>query len=495
MKDSDLTTLETLLSANIEWLITNPSGVPFPLRSGEIEIEKASGKVLFSFPAKNGFQTWRITGIEFDRPKIVLDLSRNFGNENHRFELIPRASAEEFSGAVEIARLKRVNNIARLLPAEFPGVKVIRAELNRENGRFAQILIENNDRTYSTVIADVSDTLSPEILLASAIFTKLRSGKNRKYAVSDVRILCEKRVANKLERLHACLNESWKRNIRLYKLSECDSGSEISAVSDLSISDLWRSKPRKLHALKQRQLSKTAAEIKKLSPGEIDHIYSKNGETLRYLGLPFLRSRNISGNEKIWFGVERARQTLDEGSIEDLYDLFEQLKKYRKHDPPNPQHLFYQMAPEAWLESLLRQNIKLLDANLILSPIYNQFRTSQDKIDLLALRKDGRLVIIELKVSADREMIFQAVDYWRKIELQRRSGVFNKAGLFGEAVISDKPAIVYLVAPTLGYHPDFDFLSKTLSTEIEIYRFDLAENWRKEIKVLRRSRVNHFARE
>ena len=94
------------------------------------------------------------------------------------------------------------------------------------------------------------------------------------------------------------------------------------------------------------------------------------------------------------------------------------------------------LASEAWLESILRRNIKLLDANLILSPIYNQFRSSNDKIDLLAIRKDGRLVIIEIKTSPDRDMIFQAADYWRKIELQRRRGVLAEARLFGSQAIA-----------------------------------------------------------
>jgi hypothetical protein len=138
----------------------------------------------------------------------------------------------------------------------------------------------------------------------------------------------------------------------------------------------------------------------------------------------------------------------------------------------------------------LRQNIKLLDANLILSPIYNQFRASKDKIDLLALRRDGRLVIIELKVSSDREMIFQAADYWRKIELQRRKGNLQKAKVFGDLEIADAPTLVYLVAPTLSFHYDFEFLSKTISQEIDIYRFDLNENWREDLKVLRRGKLN-----
>ena len=143
--------------------------------------------------------------------------------------------------------------------------------------------------------------------------------------------------------------------------------------------------------------------------------------------------------------------------------MLENLGNFRRFDSPNKRHLFYTSAPEAWLESMLRRNIKLLDANLILSPVYHQFRAERDKIDLLALRKDGRLIIIELKVAPDREMIFQAADYWRKIELQRRKGNLEKAKIFGDLKISDKPAICYLVAPTLAFHPDFNFLSQTIS--------------------------------
>ena len=190
--------------------------------------------------------------------------------------------------------------------------------------------------------------------------------------------------------------------------------------------------------------------------------------------------------EKVWFGVEKDKRILSVNTQSDFFELLENLEVFRRFNSPNMRHSFYNSAPEAWLESLLRRNIKLLDANLILSPVYHQFRAERDKIDLLALRKDGRLIIIELKVAPDREMIFQAADYWRKIELQRRKGNLNKAKIFGDSLIADKPAICYLVAPTLSFHPDFKFLSRTISNEIEIHRFNLAENWRENLKVLNR---------
>src|SRR6185436_8212700 len=160
------------------------------------------------------------------------------------------------------------------------------------------------------------------------------------------------------------------------------------------------------------------------------------------------------------------------------------LEKYRLPLSENSRHDFYRIAPEAWLESILRRDIRQLDANLILSPIYNQFRASNDKIDLLALRRDGRLVVIELKTQPDREMVFQAADYWRKIELQRRHGILEAANLFDGRQIIDKPALVYLAAPAWSFHRDFDYFARCLAPEIELWRFELHESWRSKIKVL-----------
>jgi hypothetical protein len=177
---------------------------------------------------------------------------------------------------------------------------------------------------------------------------------------------------------------------------------------------------------------------------------------------------------------------MNEENRRELDELVEELRRYRQAATENPRHLYYRTAPEGWLGSILRRDIRQLDANLILSPIYNQFRASADRIDLLALRRDGRLVIIELKAKPDREMVFQAADYWRMIELQRRHGRLAAADLFEGREIIDKPALVYLVAPALSFHRDYERFAKMLSPEIELWRFDLHENWREKIKVLAR---------
>ena len=111
-------------------------------------------------------------------------------------------------------------------------------------------------------------------------------------------------------------------------------------------------------------------------------------------------------------------------------------------------------------------------------------------VDMLALRRDGRLVVIELKVSEDASLVLQGADYWRRIEAYCRSGHVARARLFDDAPIADEAPLVYLVAPLLRFHRAFDTLARMILPDIEIYRFDINEDWRAGVRVARRARAN-----
>ncbi len=80
----------------------------------------------------------------------------------------------------------------------------------------------------------------------------------------------------------------------------------------------------------------------------------------------------------------------------------------------------------------------------------------------------------------------QGADYWRRINSHHRAGHIRRARLFADAFISDTPPLVYLVAPLLRFHRSFHTLARCLSPQIEIYRFDLNEDWRTGVRVARR---------
>ena len=96
-------------------------------------------------------------------------------------------------------------------------------------------------------------------------------------------------------------------------------------------------------------------------------------------------------------------------------------------------------------------------------------------------------MVIELKTHPDRTSVFQAADYWRKIELQRRRGDLEAADLFEGRKILDKPTLVYLVCPAWSFHEDMDRFAKCIVPDVELWRFELHEDWRREIKVVSRT--------
>lgn len=477
--------LREILAAHHEWLLVRETGRTFPLNSPEIEITAAGDKTLVGFIGDDGFHDWRLHSFEFDGNELSLDLSREFG-KRESVRLVPRIAASTLTAEVELARLENANEIANLIKANFSGIKLGRVALNTDGGRLAHILFDDADKTPLAAIYDVTGKLTVEVVLSSAILWLEKLGSRKKKPVLDIWIVCEKRYAKNLQKLHTLLTERWKAKITIFEIKRKTEPAMLAELPKRKVRDLWREKSRRPNAPEPREPGGIAQRIIDISPEEIDVVYSRQGETLRFMGLPFARVRTMMGIEKAWFGVGRDRRILTNETWDDLVEIVEQLKLYRTAETLNNRHEYYRTAPEAWLESILRRNITLLDANLILSPIYHQFRSSNDKIDLLALRKDGRLVIIELKTQPDRSSVFQAADYWRKIELQRRRGLLDEADLFDGRPIANQPAIIYLAAPAWSFHRDFEFFAKTISPEIELWRFELHENWREKVRVVAR---------
>ena len=482
----DVDDIRACLDGHHEWLLVREFGKTFPLDRTEIEVVSDGDKTLFGFLDDNGFHSWRLNEATLSEDEISLDVAGAFGRKRETIRLVPRVAAAEIAAEIEIARLKMANEIAAMIEPSFPGTKLGRVALNVETGRLAQIQFETIDQIPMAAIADVTGKLTSEVLMTAAMLWLEKLGARKKKPVLEIWIICEKRSSRNAQKLHALLTEKWKAKITIITIDRKLDPPRLIELPKRKIRDLWREKATKLVIPANPMPSETADKIIGLAPEKIDFIYSKQGETMRFMGLPFARVRSILGQEKAWFGVGKNRSILAAESAEHLANLVAELELNRSPSATNKRHEFYRTAPEAWLESILRRNIKLLDGNVILSPIYNQFRSSNDKIDLLALRRDGRLVIIELKTQPDREMVFQAADYWRKIELQRRRGLLAEANLFDGMEILDKPALVYLAAPAWSFHRDFEFFAAAVSPEIELWRFELHEHWRDAVRVVGR---------
>ena len=480
--------LHEIIESHHEWLLVRETGRSFALTSGEIGIDKNGSGVSFRFLDDDGFHTRTLSGFSLDGSELLINITGLAGERTETMRLVPRTTAADLAVEVELARLERANEIAGIIAHRVSGSKMSRVALNAENGRLAQIEFETPEKVPTAAMADITASLTDESLFTAAMIWLEKLGLRKKRPVLDIWIVCEKRQAKNAQKIHALLTDKWKAKITVFEIIRKEDPLLLKELPKRRVRELWREKARKLALPADAVISEIGSAVTALAPEEIDTVYSRNGETLRCLGLPFARVRVTAGREKAWFGIGRERRPLTDATWGDLTALVGQLTENRSPAGANRRHEYYRSSPEAWLESILRRNISMLDANLILSPIYNQFRSSNDKIDLLALRRDGRLVIIELKTQPDREMVFQAADYWRKIELQRRRGILAAADLFDGREIIDKPALVYLAAPAWSFHRDFEFFARTLAPEIELWRFELHEDWRETVKVLARRR-------
>jgi hypothetical protein len=359
--------------------------------------------------------------------------------------------------------IEKAEKLANMVRSKVLGGKILSVHLSdKYNPHFAKILVRTYTNKRIAVIAELQ-TETAENLLTTSLLWFHELGKLKTKAAESIWIVSNQ--AAKLSKICSALNFDRQKQIRIFDNNLIEKSFEFADVKKIT--------PAKIST------NKIAEKIIELSPAEIQI----NGANLTFKGLPFAEMKG----KNCRFGVESQTKSAVENNWQQLVRTIENIRLYRKYNSPNKHHIFYKLLPEAWLESILRNDISQLDANLILSPIHNQFRASAEQIDLLAIRKDGRIVIIELKVSPNSEHLFQAVDYWQELEKQRLAGTLK--GVFGHLEIANLPCLVYLVAPRSSFHKEFDFLASTISNEIELYRFDINENWRKNVRVLNRQKT------
>ncbi|MDX6558346.1 MAG: hypothetical protein QOF72_1395, partial [Blastocatellia bacterium] len=450
--------------------------------------------------------------------------------------LVPRESAKAIVAGIAAARQRRCVRLAQIacealvaqtsvcdssedhrlksLPliesaALSPGMR------RDQPGRYARIVLRRpHQRIAVTGTVARSNARNVDSLFSSTLlwFDRLQKRPGRP-AIERLVIAVEHNVLEAARERHALLRNSLRQRIELFeirgsnpnvsedvRLSTDEAWQELQPVRPLERKTLWRKRLKQFPPIVKDETIERINQIVALRPEAIDVVASRHGQTLRYHGLPFARVRRVMDRDRIWFGIEgSSRRLLDDYHEQDWIKLWRDLANYRDANCTDRRHWFYRAAGEAWLESILRRDISRLDPGLIVAPLHAQFRTSHGSaigasgarpIDLLALRHDGRLAVIELKVNEDREHVFQGVDYWRRVEAHRRRGHISTAKLFGDREISDESPLVYLVAPTLRFHPSFATLARTIAPDIEVYRFDINEDWRGGVRVVRRERAN-----
>ena len=252
-------------------------------------------------------------------------------------------------------------------------------------------------------------------------------------------------------------------------------------------------------AIAQVRALMSEAEVVALSPAEIG---------FRCHGLEFARARmghelgSFRGVPEIGFGLGAEERVLDANNAEAFAQLVRSIGEVRHAQGPRD-HLLWRLHPERWLESLVVKNVAAVDERLDSACRYSQVpafsAADRAMIDVLAVTREGRLAVVELKADEDIHLPLQGLDYWSRVAWHHARGEFQRFGYFQGRELASEAPLLFLVAPALHVHPATDTLLRYLSPEIEWALMGIDERWREGVRVVFRKRAprraSHFVEE
>jgi hypothetical protein len=209
--------------------------------------------------------------------------------------------------------------------------------------------------------------------------------------------------------------------------------------------------------------------------------------SLRIMGLEVAR---VEGQlaPRVYFGLEGSFRRLDPSRHDEFRNFLLRVRAIRCAGSPDPQHDFYRLQSERWLESLLLKDITRLDPALSTAHVYQQvpaFKgTDRGVIDLLAVTGHGRLAVVELKVHEEINLPLQGLDYWLRVKWLQDRNQLQAFGYFpGHGLSRDAPLLL-LVSPAFRFHSTTERILRYFRKEIVFTLVGINDSWRKEIKVL-----------
>jgi len=216
--------------------------------------------------------------------------------------------------------------------------------------------------------------------------------------------------------------------------------------------------------------------------------------SLAVRGMEFARIRG----EELLFGLDRKHTAGSEAHVLEAERVAGEIARMRRFGAADPGNPIYLRHPEAWLESQVRAQVETVDSMIHPQPIYGQVPQfaagERGVIDLLAVDREGRLAVIELKADQDIHLPLQALDYWMRVKWHLDREEFSARGYFPGIPLAKMAPRLILVAPSIEYHPSNETVLRYLSREVPVQRVGIGLEWKKELRVMFRfpSQPWHF---
>jgi hypothetical protein len=421
--------------------------------------------------------------------RLALEVARIGRRRPVRLDFL---AAARKSSAARVTRERFRWRFRELLMQQFPDESIISLTAAPDlehslSGNYVRGIVKDASRAWAVIAAAPDEAASTyDGLLAFGLLWLHRARESRPGApVRGLRLFFPQgsgRVtAHRLAalsdgdaiELHEYAPASWKArkldgrdvgNLQTWIASRRDAESAMQAASSF-IESVRRIVPNAIHA---------------------DAIPGTNHVAVRFHGLLFARWQP----EGIFFGVGDPKTMLCPSRQSEFDRLISRLSTHRSPLSDDTSHPYFRAQPERWLEALAASDLSHLDAQLNPRYAYSQVPAlhvgDRRVMDLVAITRDTRLVVIELKAQEDLHMVLQAVDYWLRVRWHHSERHFSRYGYFPGIELDPRPPRLLLVAPALRLHPATDILLRYVKPEIEITRIGLSEQWRRGLQVVLR---------
>lgn len=227
--------------------------------------------------------------------------------------------------------------------------------------------------------------------------------------------------------------------------------------------------------------------------GGVEMVPDASGTSLRICGLEVGRLEGRIAPQFYW-GLESQRRRYKPKEQDACVRFIRETLALRSARSSDPRHELYRLQPERWLESLLVRDVSQLDPTLRADHVHPQVPAfsggDRGVIDILSMRHDGRLAVIELKLHEEISLPLQGLDYWLRVRWLNERDQFRDFGYFPGLQISKAPPLLYLASPAFRFHSTTRRIIRYLDPSIEIIQVGINQQWREEIKILFRRRIH-----
>lgn len=516
--------LESFLAEHPGAAVLEDGRVLFDMREAHYALSAQHGRCVLQLWSEERNIVRTVTGLDVRKDALRLQV-RRFGQTRQQMLHLLADRDQRTPSTRAVIRARYVKQLEHLLPRAFGDWKVegLRSAMDLERSfgpAYARGWLTRGQSAWALIAVNAEETPATVdgILTLGLLWLAYcrersrdpRSGQTRH--VEGLRVIVPEGGSSVTQSRMGWLDAAKAK----WELYECDArGEELRQLELGRNGNLAMRLPQNFDSTAALERLRAGIEqVMALVPAGArervqQRIHSASSVGLVLHGLEFARVQHglapgsFQRKDRITFGAGPNETELNEDTAPMLRDLTARLFEGRQA-AGSKRDALYRLQPERWLESRLSRALNDVEPSLLLSPIYQQVPAFQASdrgvLDLLAVGRDGRLAVIELKADEDLHMPLQGLDYWirvhRTAQARTANGVsdFTRHGYFPGIQLAHTSPLLYFIAPALRIHPSTETVLGYLSPEIEWNMVAVGEDWRRSLEVIWRKRSKDAAR-